>query len=102
GTIKRACAEAVAADVIENISCSSRPPQSQFSPDTVEDRPVTTVIMPDPCCQDKCDCASGGCNDTCTCKGCRCEPCTKCTEGCKCANKEECDKNCSKPCKCCP
>ncbi|XP_050738590.1 metallothionein-1B-like [Eriocheir sinensis] len=59
--------------------------------------------MPGPCCKDgKCVCAEGGCKKGCTCTSCRCTPCQKCSGGCKCSNKEDCAKTCTKPCSCCP
>nr|ABM74403.1 metallothionein [Portunus pelagicus] len=58
--------------------------------------------MPGPCCNDKCVCQEGGCKAGCQCTACRCFPCTKCSSGCNCANKEECNKTCIKPCSCCP
>ncbi|XP_037797785.1 metallothionein-like [Penaeus monodon] len=58
--------------------------------------------MPDPCCSEKCVCAEGGCQRGCVCPNCRCDPCAKCSTGCPCPSKEECAKQCAKPCKCCP
>ncbi|KAK3862479.1 hypothetical protein Pcinc_031664 [Petrolisthes cinctipes] len=61
-----------------------------------------TTMPVGPCCKDKCECAEGGCKQGCKCTSCRCDPCKKCTSTCECKNKEDCAKNCTKPCKCCP
>ncbi|XP_071534450.1 metallothionein-1B-like [Panulirus ornatus] len=59
--------------------------------------------MPGPCCNVKCECAEGTCKQGCECKSCKCStPCTKCSSSCCCSTKEDCAKNCAKPCKCCP
>ncbi|KAK8404956.1 hypothetical protein O3P69_001504 [Scylla paramamosain] len=38
----------------------------------------STVNMPDPCCNDKCDCKEGECKTGCKCTSCRCPPCEQC------------------------